>query len=165
MTEPTPPAVHTLPPEARWLFHARALVGFAMGLGPATVAAAFLTSLALGPTRALIGGAIVLLAELLYTLWWPSLSYERFSWELRADALIVSSGVWWRERTAIPLGRVQHVDVRQGPLERWMSLSRVHVYTASGGWADGVVPAMRTPDAEGLRDELVARAGRGDDGV
>jgi membrane protein YdbS with pleckstrin-like domain len=153
-----------LPPEARWLFHARYVASLFLGLGPTSLLAVFALSFVIGGRSALAIGGALLLAELLYTLWWPSLSYERFSWELRNDALIVSQGVLWRDRTAIPLTRVQHVDVRQGPLEQWMQLARVHVHTASGVGGDGVVPGLRIPDAERLRDELVARAG-GDDGV
>jgi hypothetical protein len=149
-----------LPPQARWLLHLRYLANLVVALIPMTLFAGFAASFAIGWEAALwlVGGLV--LVELLYTLWWPSLSYERYTWELRPDALILGQGVLWRDRTAIPRGRVQHVDVRQGPIEQWFGLARVHVHTASGLGADGVVPGLTLADAEHLRDELVARAGR-----
>jgi membrane protein YdbS with pleckstrin-like domain len=55
------------------------------------------------------------------------------------------------------------VDLKQGPLEQWMGLTRVQIYTASGMGADGVIPGMALGLAESLRDQLVSVVG--DDGV
>ena len=59
--------------------------------------------------------------------------------------------------------RIQHVDTRQGPMERIFGLSRLIVFTAAGSLADAAIPGLRTQDAEYLRDELSRRGG--DDGV
>jgi membrane protein YdbS with pleckstrin-like domain len=61
----------------------------------------------------------------------------------------------------VPTNRIQHVDVRQGPLEQWLGLSRVLVYTASGMGADGVIPGLNVETAEALRDQLVRTEGDG----
>ena len=98
-----------------------------------------------------------------YAVWYPSFAFERWGYALREEELIIGRGVLFRSITAIPLGRVQHVDTRQGPLEQWMGLARLQVYTASGMGADGVIPGLTIPDAELLRDELLQI--RGDDGV
>lgn len=104
-----------------------------------------------------------LLVLLLLTLWMPALAHQRWAYALRGEDLLISRGVLFRVITAIPTQRIQHVDVRQGPLEQWLGLSRVQIHTASGVGADGVIPGLETATAEALRDQLVAATG--DDGV
>lgn len=94
---------------------------------------------------------------------WPSLAFHRYRYAVRDDDLLVESGVLFRHTVSIPLDRIQHVDTRQGPLERLFGLSRVVVYTAAGISADGSIPGLDEAGADQLRDGLVRR--RGDDGV
>jgi uncharacterized protein len=155
-----------LAPGARWLFYLNAWLALlptaALLAGGAAVASIWLPWTVAG-----IGAGVLFFLQFLAALWIPWLSFERWRWELRSDALIVSHGVLFRERTAIPLGRVQHVDVRQGPLETWFGLARIQVHTASGALgADGMIPGLRLTVAEQLRDALVARVqAEEDDGV
>ncbi len=113
------------------------------------------------PAAALAGTFGLLLA--VWTLAWPTLSWRHFRYGVRNDDLLVESGVLFRHTVSIPLDRIQHVDTRQGPLERAFGLSRLVVYTAAGMSADGSIPGLEEDRADALRDALVRR--RGDDGV
>ena len=99
----------------------------------------------------------------LVAVWYPSLSFERWGYVLRADELLIRRGVLIRTITAIPVNRIQHVDTRQGPIEQWMGLARIQIHTASGVGADGMIPGLKLDVAEQLRDQLVDV--EGDDGV
>ncbi len=105
----------------------------------------------------------LVLALGVWTLAWPLLEWRRYHYGIREHDLLVQSGVLFRHTVSIPLDRIQHVDTRQGPLERLFGLSRVVVYTAAGMSADGSVPGLDEEGADALRDRLVGR--RGDDGV
>ena len=153
-----------LHPTARWLFHLQSLAGLAGFWLPVLIGGTFAASFAVGTTFALVGGGVGLFGVFLLALWYPSLSFDRWSWALREDDLVIRSGVFFLRTTAIPLGRIQHVDVRQGPLEQGFGLGRLLVFTAAGMGADGVVPGLALDVAEALRDRLVTRA-QGDDGV
>ncbi|MCB9663679.1 MAG: PH domain-containing protein [Alphaproteobacteria bacterium] len=154
---------HSLPARARTLFYLQAFSRLALFWLPATaVAVAALTSAwslrgALG-----VGGAWLLFQGLL-AVWMPALEHAHFAWTERDSDLLVSRGVLVRTVTAIPAQRIQHVDVRQGLLERSLGLARLMVYTASGAGADGVIPGLTLDTAEALRDRLVSVGG--DDGV
>jgi membrane protein YdbS with pleckstrin-like domain len=120
----------------------------------------------LGPSRfgaAALVVALLWFALLIRALWMPSLAFDRWSYQLRDDQLVIRSGVIIKRAVAIPTHRVQHVDTHQGPLERVLGLARIHIYTASGQGADGVIPGLDAGVAERLRDALVEH--RGDDGV
>ena len=101
--------------------------------------------------------------NVVFAMFWPALEYNAFRYMVREQDLLVQTGVLFRRWSAIPHNRIQHVDTRQGPLERVFGLSRLLVFTAAGMSADGSIPGLRTEDAERLRD-LLSRRG-GDDGV
>lgn len=135
-----------------------ALVGLPMA-GAAGVGLATITHAAVG---GVVAGAL-LLTQVLLAVLWPPLEYEAFRYDLRKQDLLVQSGVLFRRWSAIPFHRIQHVDTRQGPLERMLGLSRLLVFTAAGVSADGSIPGLDADQAERLRDELSRRGG--DDGV
>jgi membrane protein YdbS with pleckstrin-like domain len=152
-----------LDPSARWLFHLQALTRLVLFWVPVTfVGAGALATWWSLPGAAVLGGGW-LLVQLLAAIWLPSLAFDRFAYALRDDDLLVAQGVFFRSITAIPWTRIQHVDTRQGPLERALGLARLQIYTASGMGADGVIPGLATATAEALRDRLVRVTG--DEGV
>ncbi|MFT6146763.1 MAG: membrane protein YdbS with pleckstrin-like domain [Myxococcota bacterium] len=109
-------------------------------------------------------GSIFAFVQLMLALWMPSLSFNRWRYQLREDDILIERGVLLRRLTSIPYSRVQHVDTHQGVLEQSFGLARVHVFTAAGVGADGTIPGLDLEDAEALRDALVERGG-GDDGL
>lgn len=155
--------MRSLNPRVVWLWRLQAILRLPFFWLPLGVATAMgISSLAgTGPGIAL--GAWIIGIGLLLALGWPSLTYEYFGFSLREDDLLLQSGVIFQRRSAIPHNRIQHVETRQGPIERVFGLSRVLVFTASGMAADGAIPGLLQADAEALRDEL-SRLG-GDDGV
>ena len=148
---------------ARWLFHLQGLWRL-VALAPVLLGGT-VTALIFGvPWMWTVGlGLAAGLVLTLWSLWMPSLAYDRWGYAVTDEELLIQHGVLFRELTAIPITRVQHVDTHQGPLEQLFGLARVHVYTASGMGADGIIPGLEPEVADALRDRLI-KAG-GDDGV
>ncbi|MBX2797262.1 MAG: PH domain-containing protein [Myxococcales bacterium] len=160
--------MHTFTPlatRARLLFHLQAFSRLLLFWLPFCVVAGMVGAFTWQPLYAATAATSLLFLRFLIAVWWPWLSWRRWGWTLRDGELLIARGVLFRSITAIPMERVQHVDVRQGPLEQWLDLARVHVHTASGLGADGVVPGLVHRVAEELRDALVKAAAEGDDGV
>ena len=126
----------------------------AIGIGLATI---------LPGTAAILLASALFLCQMVLAVLWPPLEYDAFRYAVREDDLLVQSGVIFKRWSSIPLNRIQHVDTRQGPLERMLGLSRLLVFTAAGMSADGSIPGLATDVAESMRDELSRRGG--DDGV
>jgi hypothetical protein len=82
---------------------------------------------------------------------------------LTADLLEIRRGVWWRSVVTVPLSRVQHTDVNQGPLQRRFDLSTLVVHTAGTQHATVKLEGLGKEVAESVRDELLKQ--RGDDAV
>jgi len=132
---------------------------------PTLIALGIAASTMLGIRGDLIAVLVMTLIamNIVFALFWPALEYNAYRYMVRDQDLLVQSGVLFRRWSSIPHNRIQHVDTRQGPLERVFGLSRLLVFTAAGMSADGSIPGLRTDEAERLRD-LLSRRG-GDDGV
>ncbi|MFF3642528.1 PH domain-containing protein [Streptomyces sp. NPDC002564] len=86
---------------------------------------------------------------------WPVLGRNWRSWRYaeRADDLLISRGVLWREETVVPYGRMQLVEVTSGPVERRFGLAGVQLHTAAAA-TDARIPGLLPEEAERLRDRL-----------
>lgn len=73
----------------------------------------------------------------------------------RPDDLLVRRGMLFRRFVAVPYGRMQIVDITQGPVERMFGLRSLKFVTAAASSAI-VIPGMPGTTAEELRDRLVA---------
>ncbi|MFF9106396.1 PH domain-containing protein [Streptomyces rubrogriseus] len=120
-------------------------------LGLLTVAAGVLPALFLDPRWAALA-----LLPLALTAWgWVMLERNWRSWRYaeRADDLLISRGVLWREETVVPYGRMQLVEVTSGPVERHFGLASVQLHTAAAA-TDATIPGLDPAEAERLRDRL-----------
>lgn len=98
-------------------------------------------------------GMVVILGCAL-SLLWPPLRYRYWHWDVRPDRVLIQKGVVWRSRSVIPRVRVQHVDTRSSPLQRWFGLSSLIIYTAGTRGADAEIPGLAAEEAEALREQL-----------
>lgn len=72
-----------------------------------------------------IGTIIYLLFHVALTIGiLPPLKWKRWRYEVRGDEIEIQQGVIVIKRTLIPMIRVQHVDMKQGPLLKSTSLQR-----------------------------------------
>lgn len=93
----------------------------------------------------------------------PGLRYRSWSYRVGPDSLEIRSGWFVRRESTVPYFRVQHIDIRRGPLERWRNVVALDISTASPT-TSATLPGMEPSDAERLRAFVLARAGA-DDGV
>ncbi|MEU0057311.1 PH domain-containing protein [Streptomyces sp. NPDC006334] len=121
-----------------WVGLAAAGVGVLLGLlaGPAWAAFALLPLAGIGWGWVMLGRN------------WRSWRYAE-----RADDLLISRGVLWREETVVPYGRMQLVEVTSGPVERYFGVAGVQLHTAAAA-TDARIPGLDPAEAERLRDRL-----------
>ena len=96
---------------------------------------------------------LVLMAGFLLQLWLPfQLTRTRFL--LRRQDFLLESGVWWHQAVLIPLTRVQHVTVSQGPLQKQFGLATLKVFTAGGLQAEAALSDIEYALAQSLCQQL-----------
>ena len=71
------------------------------------------------------------------------------------EALHVRQGLISPDETSVPLGRIQAVDVSQGPVQRLFGVQALHVQTAGGG-AEGEIVLRAVSDAAASEVRAVA---------
>lgn len=97
-----------------------------------------------------------------WVVWVPDASYRHFTYQVGDVDVRVMHG-WWTRRVAVVLhSRIQHVDTRQGPVERAMGLATVVIYTAGSVGAMVGIPGLAEAGAEALRDRLAHLSGTED---
>jgi membrane protein YdbS with pleckstrin-like domain len=95
------------------------------------------------------------------------LRYRRWVYQVRTDSLYLERGVFVHRRTHAPYVRIQHVDTSRGPLERWLGLSTLVVYTAGSRGADISIPGLEPAEARDLQQRVkqLAIDAEGDDAL
>ena len=96
--------------------------------------------------------ALVLLAAAIGAYFGARLRHQR--WKLDDEGLWLRSGRMWRKETRVPASRVQHVDLKHGPLERRFTLGTLVVHTAAVHLSGITVRGLDEADAQHLRDAL-----------
>lgn len=87
----------------------------------------------------------------------PGRRYRAWGYALGPEELVVRHGLLTRVETHVPLARVQHVDVSQGPLERAFGVCRLILHTAGTANSRVLLPGLARTTAEAIRDEVRAR--------
>lgn len=97
-----------------------------------------------------------------WVAWVPAASYRHYAYQVGEVDVRVMHG-WWTRSVAVVLhSRIQHVDTRQGPVERGLGLATVVVFTAGSVGAMVAIPGLAADDAEALRDRLAQLSGADD---
>lgn len=98
---------------------------------------------------------VALTALLFIGLWfWQPLQIKHCRFLLRTEDFLLQSGVLWRRAVLIPLHRVQHVTISQGPLQKRFGLASLHLYTAGGLDAEAALADIEYQVAQALSEQL-----------
>jgi membrane protein YdbS with pleckstrin-like domain len=99
----------------------------------------------------------LLIASIWIVFFAPVRRFSRWGYRMNADELQVQHGMLTRVHTVVPLDRVQHLDLAQGPLEHSFGVSRLIVHTAGTLHSQVLLPGLPRETAERMRDEIRAR--------
>ncbi len=103
---------------------------------------------------------VVWVPAILFSLWLlirlPMRRYAARGYMLAEERLRVVRGILFRSDTVVPFGRVQHIDVNQGPFERLFHLATLTVHTAGSHNASVSLPGLNQADANAMREEIRA---------
>jgi membrane protein YdbS with pleckstrin-like domain len=142
-----PAQVHVLRIRIALLAAAAVLAVFAFDLGP----------LRETPLPRLAAPGLALLLALAFVILYPPRRYRSWGYDEGADEIEIGRGRWFQVRTIVPFGRVQHIDVAQGPIQRPFGLATLILHTAGTHGASVPLPGLRHDDAEAMRDRIRAK--------
>jgi membrane protein YdbS with pleckstrin-like domain len=108
--------------------------------------------------QVLLGLCLGLAALALLT---PPLAFARWRYGFLGDLLLMRYGILFVEERAVPVRRMQHVDLVRGPIERLFGLATLVVFTAGNEGSAFRVPGLSAARARELRDRIVEARGDG----
>lgn len=83
-----------------------------------------------GYINAAIGIIVVLL--LLNTFIYPVIEYAQWKYMINEDKIEFSEGIYSVTTTIIPMVRIQHIKINQGPINKIFNLADISIFTAGG---------------------------------
>jgi uncharacterized protein len=124
----------------------------------ALVAEAAIREAAVLPPGLIAGTVLVIALALVIRI--PQSRYNARGYQISADRLRVVRGLLWRSDTVVPFGRVQHIDVDQGPLDRFFGIATLTLHTAGNHNASVALPGLGEELARSMREEIRAHIRR-----
>lgn len=134
------------------------IIDFLLILGLIAIFTLLPMLMAVGPETDVFFTGAVLAGFLLFAfvfIVWTRLYYDTMEYELHEDELRWRRGVWFRTTGIVPYNRITNLDLRQGPVMRWLNISTISIQTA--GYSGQAVPEIRIEaieQAEELREIL-----------
>lgn len=104
-----------------------------------------------------LGAIIILIIMALLMTLWVARRYRLTGYQVLPQEVHFRTGALWRTQTAVAVNRIQHVEITQGPVERYFKLAKLVIYTAGGSGSDLSVPGLPQVEAEQIRDQLLQR--------
>ena len=159
-----PSEFRLLDPRVIKLWRATNLIGWGAVLIASLIGAVILSSTNREVVPWIFFGWLALLVLSGWLIYWrPPRLYRSWGYRIDDRVLETRSGLLFQVTRLLPLGRVQHVDLQRGPLERAFGLASLVLHTAGTHEATTTIPGLEAGAAASLRDHLVAVGG--DDAV
>lgn len=102
----------------------------------------------------------VALLALYYAWFIPLRKYRRWGYHVSADRLRIVRGYLFYSDTIVPFGRIQHIDVEQGPVQRPFGIATLQVHTAGNHNSTVSLPGLAHADALAMREAIRAHIKR-----
>ena len=150
MTDDTPPELTPLDPA----FITTSRIATALGLLPFVVGAGVLEFAKLAPPGTFLVPVLLAYAFVAYTV--PARKYRHWGYDMGKGQLRVVRGYMFYRDTIVPFGRIQHIDVDQGPIDRRYGLAKLTVHTAGNNNSTVVLPGLAHTDALAMREAIRA---------
>lgn len=133
-------------------------LAWAIGMLPFIFAALLLEAARILPPGVIL--LPVLLIGGFFVLRLPLRRYHARGYTVTEDRLRVVRGLLFRSDTIVPFGRVQHIDVTRGPLERIYGLATLVLHTAGTHNSSVPLPGLAHDDALAMREAIRAHVRR-----
>ncbi|MEL7147871.1 MAG: PH domain-containing protein [Bacteroidota bacterium] len=85
------------------------------------------------------------------------LKFRQKGYALRDKDMVYKSGLLWKKIIIIPLNRIQHCEVQQGPFSKIFGLKSLTAFTAGGASSDLRVAGLPEEKAEQLKEFIISK--------
>lgn len=101
----------------------------------------------------IIGGILLCLYS---TVIAPIYEYRQWMYFVDGEKVEIVHGIFIVKRTVIPINRIQHINIKQGIIQKKFDLSNIEIFTAGGQHTiEGLKTEVASHIAEGLNDFVI----------
>jgi uncharacterized protein len=129
-------------------------ISSALGLLPFLIGAGVLESAQMITPGSFMVPALIAYAFLAFVV--PARKYRHWGYAMGSDRLRIVRGYMFYRDTVVPFGRIQHIDVDQGPIDRRYDLATLTVHTAGNHNSTVALPGLLHADALAMRETIRA---------
>lgn len=92
---------------------------------------------------------------------YPEIEYRQWGYQITDDKVEFRHGIFFVTTTVIPIVRIQHITISNGPIYRKLGLSKVKIFLASGSFEiEGLSMATADTISENLKTKVMKRLQR-----
>jgi len=92
----------------------------------------------------------------LLTTYYEALADVRIFYALREQDVSYRSGLIFRKTVSQPILRIQHVELKRGPIDRKIGLAKLQVFSAGGAMHTFEIPGLLLEEAESIRQFILS---------
>lgn len=129
-------------------------ISSALRLLPLLIGPAVLEAIQRFPPGSFIVPALLLYGYIAFAV--PKRKYKYWGYAMGSDRLRIVRGYMFFRDTIVPFGRIQHIDVEQGPIDRRYNLATLTVHTAGNHNSTVSLPGLLHADALSMRESIRA---------
>jgi uncharacterized protein len=129
-------------------------IASALGLLPFVIGAGALEFVQLALPGTFIVPVLLLYVFMAFVV--PARKYRHWGYAMGTDRLRIVRGYMLYRDTIVPFGRIQHIDVDQGPIDRRYDLATLTVHTAGNHNSTVALPGLLHADALAMREAIRA---------
>lgn len=112
----------------------------------------------------LLIGVAVSVGLFVWLLWLIPRQVRAIGYATAESDFMVRKGIMFRSLVVVPYGRIQYVDVNEGPIARKFGIASIQLHTASAQ-TDASLDGLPAADAARLRDRLAQGGASGLSGI
>lgn len=98
---------------------------------------------------------VVVLTVLVFVAWLVYKTASVIRYAVRQHDVIVHSGVFWKKETVQPIGRIQHVEQHQGPVDKRFGLYELKLFSAGTGHFTFRIPGLDAAAAARIKQFIL----------
>ncbi|MBE6054480.1 MAG: hypothetical protein E7212_11395 [Clostridium sartagoforme] len=95
--------------------------------------------------------ALLIIFLLINAFIYPEIEYKQWSYSITNDKIEFSEGIYFVRRVIIPIIRIQHIQLNQGPINKLFDLYDISIFTAGG---EHKIPNIESKKAEEISEYL-----------
>jgi membrane protein YdbS with pleckstrin-like domain len=84
-------------------------------------------------------------------LWLAKAHFNRKKFKISHKHIAYQEGLIFQRETTVPFTRIQHIEIDEGPLERYFGLATLSIYTAGDSGRDLKINGLELQKAQEIK--------------